>query len=127
MSSKKPQESIHEKSHLAFAFNALLFALELDRPWRSSQEVCPRIGFLDPTSRAVSEARIEAFRQGLRKLGYTEGKNIAIGYRFAEGKSERLHDLASELVHLNVDVIIARAIPGTVAAKQATRRSPSSL
>ena len=84
----------------------------------------PRIGFLDPTSRAVSEARIEAFRQGLRKFGYTEGKNIAIDYRFAEGKSERLHDLASELVHLNVDVIVARAIPGTIAAEQATTTIP---
>jgi putative ABC transport system substrate-binding protein len=84
----------------------------------------PRIGFLDPTSRAVSEARIEAFRQGLRKFGYTEGKNIAIDYRFAEGRSERLHDLASELVHLKVDIIITRAIPGAVAAKQATTTIP---
>jgi ABC-type uncharacterized transport system substrate-binding protein len=83
----------------------------------------PRIGFLDPTSSAISKARIEAFRQGLRKFGYTEG-NIAIDYRFAEGKSERLHDLASELVHLNVDVIVARAIPGTIAAKQATTTIP---
>ena len=84
----------------------------------------PRIGFLDPTSRAVSGARIEAFRQGLRKLGYTEGKNIAIDYRFADGKSERLHDLASELVHLNVNVIISRATPGAVAVKQATTKIP---
>ena len=84
----------------------------------------PRIGFLDPTSRAVSEARIEAFRQGLRKFGYTEGKTIAIDYRFAEGRSERLHDLAIELVHLNVDIIIARAIPGAVAAEQATTAIP---
>jgi putative tryptophan/tyrosine transport system substrate-binding protein len=84
----------------------------------------PRIGFLDPTSAQVSAARIEAFRQGLRKFGYTEGKNIAIDYRFAEGKSERLHDLARELVRLNVDIIIARAIPGAVAAKQATTRIP---
>jgi len=48
----------------------------------------PRIGFLDPTSRAVSKASIEAFRQGLQRLGYTEGKNIAIDYRFAGGKSD---------------------------------------
>src|ERR1044071_2659277 len=74
-------------------------------------EKLPRIGFLDPTSRSVSNARIEAFRQGLRKLGYTEGKNIAIDYRFADGKSELLNDLASELVRLNVNIIVTRANP----------------
>jgi putative ABC transport system substrate-binding protein len=84
----------------------------------------PRIGFLDPTSPTVSAARIEAFRRGLRKIGYTEGNNIAIDYRFADGKSERLRDLASELVGLNVNVIIARAIPGAIAAKQATTTIP---
>src|SRR5512139_1098668 len=84
----------------------------------------PRIGFLDPTSLAVSKARIEAFRQGLGKLGYTESKNIAIDYRFADGKSERLRDLANELVRVKVDVIVSRAIPGAVAAKQATTSIP---
>jgi putative ABC transport system substrate-binding protein len=84
----------------------------------------PRVGFLDPTSRAVSKARIEALRQGLGKLGYTDGKNIEVDYRFAEGKSERLNDLASELVRLNVDIIVTRAIPGAVAAKQATATIP---
>jgi ABC-type uncharacterized transport system substrate-binding protein len=84
----------------------------------------PRVGFLDPTSRAVSTARIEAFRQGLRKLGYTEGKNIEIDYRFTDGNSARLNDLASELVRLNVDVIVTRAVPGAVAAKHATTTIP---
>ncbi len=84
----------------------------------------PRIGFLDPTSSSISKARIEAFRQGLRKFGYTEDKNIAVDYRFAEGKSERLPELASELVRLNVDIIITRATPGLVAAKQATTTIP---
>jgi ABC-type uncharacterized transport system substrate-binding protein len=102
---------------------ALLFALCLP-VWSQQSKKLPRIGFLDPTSPTVSAARIEAFRQGLRKIGYTEGKNIAIDYRFADGKSERLRDLASELVGLNVDVIIARAIPGAVAAKQATTTIP---
>jgi len=82
----------------------------------------PRIGFLDPTSRAVSKARIEVFRQGLLRLGYTEGKNIAIDYRFAGGRSEQLSEVASELVRLNVDIIVTRAIPGAVAAKQATTK-----
>jgi len=84
----------------------------------------PRIGFLDPTSRAVSKARIEVFRQGLLRLGYTEGKNIAIDYRFAGGRSEQLSEVASELVRLNVDIIVTRAIPGAVAAKQATTKTP---
>ncbi len=84
----------------------------------------PRVGFLDPTSRAVSTARVEAFRQGLRKLGYTEGKNIEIDYRFTDGNSARLNDLASELVRLNVDVIVTRAVPGAVAAKHATTTIP---
>jgi putative ABC transport system substrate-binding protein len=84
----------------------------------------PRIGFLDPTSLSVSMARIEAFRQGLHKLGYIEGKNIVIEYRFADGKSERLYDLASDLVRGNVAIILARATPGLVAAKQATTEIP---
>ena len=83
-----------------------------------------RIGFLDPTSSAVSKARIEAFREGLHRLGYSEGKNIAIDYRFADGNSERLNELAAELVRLNVDIIVTRAIPGAVAAQHATIKTP---
>ncbi len=83
-----------------------------------------RIGFLDPTSSAVSKARIEAFRDGLHRLGYSEGKNISIDYRFADGNSERLNEDATELVRLNVDVIVTRAIPGAVAAQHATIKTP---
>jgi len=102
---------------------ALLFALCTPVSAQQAGKV-PRIGFLDPTSSAVSKARIEAFRQGLRKLGYTEGKNIAIDYRFADGKPKRLNDLATELVRRNVDIIVTRAIPGAVAAQQATIKTP---
>ena len=66
----------------------------------------PRIGILIPTSASVLSARVEAFRQRLRELGYVEGKNIVIEYRYAEGKLERLPDLAAELVRLKVDVIV---------------------
>ena len=66
----------------------------------------PRIGYLSPTSPSVSPARIEAFRQGLRELGYVEGKNIVIEYRYAEGKFDRLPALAAELVRLKVDLIV---------------------
>src|SRR5712691_8425835 len=66
----------------------------------------PRIGFLVATSLSAQSARIEAFRQGLRELGYVEGKNIVIEWRFAEGNADRLPSLAAELVRLKVAVIV---------------------
>ena len=66
----------------------------------------PRIGILVAPSASFFSARVEAFRQRLRELGYVEGKNIVIEYRYAEGKLERLPDLAAELVRLKVDVIV---------------------
>ena len=83
----------------------------------------PRIGYLAanlPTGRHL----LEAFRQGLRDLGYVEGRNLVIEYRDAEGKLERLPALAAELVALKVDVIVAPTTPATVAAKQATKTIP---
>ena len=65
-----------------------------------------RIGILSPVSGSVFPARVEAFRQRLRELGYVEGKNIVIEYRYAEGKGERLPDLVAELVRLKVDIIV---------------------
>jgi putative tryptophan/tyrosine transport system substrate-binding protein len=84
----------------------------------------PRIGFLGVTSPSTISARIEALRQGLRELGYVEGKNIVIEYRWAEGKFDRLPDLAAELVGLNVDVIVAAGPADTRAAKKATATIP---
>lgn len=84
----------------------------------------PRIGFLVSGSASSDSARIEGLRQGLRELGYTEGNNITIEYRFAEGKIERLPDLAAELVRLKVDVILAGGTPGPLAAKQHTTTIP---
>jgi putative ABC transport system substrate-binding protein len=66
----------------------------------------PRIGFLSSLSPAAVSVRMDAFRQGLRELGYVEGKNIVIEYRYAEGKLDRLRELAAELVRLKVDVIV---------------------
>ena len=83
----------------------------------------PRIGYLSPSSVGFA-ARDEAFRQGLRELGYVEGKNIVIEYRFAEGKFDRLPDLAAELVRLEVDVIVAVVTQASLAAKHATRTIP---
>jgi putative tryptophan/tyrosine transport system substrate-binding protein len=84
----------------------------------------PRIGFLSGLSPSTISARVEAFRQGLHELGYVEGKNIVIEYRFAEEKVDRLPALAAELVRLKVDVILASAPPPTRFAKQATSTIP---
>jgi putative ABC transport system substrate-binding protein len=84
----------------------------------------PRIGFLGVASPSVIPARVEAFRQGLRDLGYVEGKNIVIEYRWAEGKFDRLRDLASELVRLKVDIIVTTGSTSTRAAKEATVTTP---
>lgn len=81
-----------------------------------------RIGYLEAGS--LSAHPVEAFRQGLRELGYVEGQNIVIEYRAAEGKSGRLADLAAELVRLKVDVIFAVSPPAIRAAKNATRTIP---
>ena len=84
----------------------------------------PRIGYLSGTSYSVNSARVDAFRQGLRELGYVEGKSIVIEWRYAEGKIDRLPALAAELVRLKVDVIVASAPPPTRSAKQATATIP---
>jgi ABC-type uncharacterized transport system substrate-binding protein len=84
----------------------------------------PRIGFLAAVSHANNSVRFEAFRLGLRELGYVEGKNIVIEWRYAEGKLDRLPALAAELVRLKVDVIVSAGPPNTRAAKQATVTIP---
>ena len=82
----------------------------------------PRIGILTPTSDPNPD--IEAFRQGLRDLGYMEGQSIALEYRFAEGRFERLPELAAELVRLKVDIILAEGGQATAAARHATETIP---
>src|SRR5438094_7847139 len=84
----------------------------------------PRIGFLSSLSAAAVSDRVDAFRQGLRELGYVEGKNIVIEYRWAEGKTERLPDLAAELVRLKVDVIVTGGPAVNRLAKEATVTIP---
>ena len=80
----------------------------------------PRIGFLIAVSPSAVSARIEAFRQGLRELGYVEGKSIVIELRYAEEKPDRLLSLVAELVRLKVDVIVTGGPQSTHAAKQST-------
>ena len=102
---------------------AMLFALSFSAGAQKPKKV-PRIGFLAAQSPVPSRTRYEAFRKRLTELGYTEGKNIAIEYRYAEGKLERLPDLAADLVRLKVDVIVASGLPAAHAAKQATTTIP---
>jgi putative tryptophan/tyrosine transport system substrate-binding protein len=83
-----------------------------------------RIGFLTSLSPTESAISLESFQQGLRELGYVDGKTIAIEFRFAEGRPERLPALAAELVRLNVDVIVTGGPPAPEAAKQATSTIP---
>jgi ABC-type uncharacterized transport system substrate-binding protein len=83
----------------------------------------PRIGFLIAPSRSFFAARMEGFQQGLRNLGYIEGKNIMIEYRYAEGKLDRLPELAAELVSLKLDLIVTSG-PASRAAKNATKTIP---
>src|SRR5574341_953745 len=84
----------------------------------------PRIVYLGGTSRSAGWGRTEAFRQGLRELGYVEGKNISIAYRFAEGKPDRLTEIAVELVGLKVDIIVTAGPIVTRAVKEATSTIP---
>jgi putative tryptophan/tyrosine transport system substrate-binding protein len=83
-----------------------------------------RIGFLGSATAAGSTESVEALRAGLRDFGHVEGRNIAIAFRWAEGKYDRLPDLVAELIGLNVDVIVTHGTPGTRAAKQATTTIP---
>jgi putative tryptophan/tyrosine transport system substrate-binding protein len=83
-----------------------------------------RIGYLEGGSSTASSNRIEAFRQGLRKLGWVEGQSIVIDYRFAEGRFDRLPDLAAELVRLKVDIIVAVAALPAAATKNVTATIP---
>jgi putative ABC transport system substrate-binding protein len=84
----------------------------------------PRIGFLGVTSASDRPPLLDAFRKRLRELGWVEGQNIVIDYRFAEGRLDRLPDLAAELVRLKVDVIVSLGTQGVTAAKSATGTIP---
>ncbi len=83
-----------------------------------------RIGYLSALSASADSTHREAFRQGLRDLGYVEGQNAVVEARYADGKFERLPDLAAEIVRLKVDVIVAAPTPAVRAAQQATRTVP---
>jgi putative ABC transport system substrate-binding protein len=83
-----------------------------------------RIGMLETRSILLNSANLEAFRQGLRTLGYVEGKNLAIEYRSSDGRDDRFAALASELIQLPVDLIVTRGTPAALATKSATQTIP---
>jgi len=94
-----------KKTILRFTLVALLLGLSYSAEAQQASKI-PRIGFLAATKPAAVAARVTAFRQGLRELGYVEGKNILVEYRYAEGNAARERELAAELAHLKVNVIV---------------------
>jgi ABC-type uncharacterized transport system substrate-binding protein len=104
-------------------FYAMLFALCVPTQAQPTGKIF-RIGFLDDSTASSITVRLETFRQELIKLGWIEGKNVVLEYRFAEGKLERLPELAADLVRLKVDLIMAQGTPGTLAAKNVTTTIP---
>jgi putative ABC transport system substrate-binding protein len=105
------------KTVIRLTLCAMLFALSYSASAQQPKKV-PRIGFLSAVSSSSISARYEAFRQGLRELGYIEGKNIIIDSRYADGKLDRLSELAAELVRLNGDAIVTTGPTSTRAAKE---------
>jgi ABC-type uncharacterized transport system substrate-binding protein len=115
--------SVVGRSIFGLALCAMLFALCVSAEAQQPTKI-PRIGFLSNASLSVQLARTEALRQGLRELGYVEGKNIVIEYRAADAKPDRLPALAAELTRLKVDVIVTAGPSATRAAKKAILTIP---
>src|SRR5262245_32996016 len=118
MTGVKHQWRIVAKS-LALISCALLFALGLPAEAQQANKIS-RIGFLSAASSSSQSANVEAFRRGLRDIGYVERKNIVVEYRYAEEKPHRLDDFAAELAHAKIDVIVTAGSQATSAAKKAT-------
>jgi putative ABC transport system substrate-binding protein len=102
--------------------NAVLVSVQLAEAQQPKK--IPRIGVLSPGSASSGASRIKALRQGLRELGYVEGENILIEYRYAEGKFDRLPDLAAELLRLKLNVIVVAGSSAVRAARKATSTIP---
>jgi putative tryptophan/tyrosine transport system substrate-binding protein len=120
----KAQEKAMRKSFVVLALGAMFFALCSSASAQQPKKVT-RIGYLSSQDPAYEAARAEGILRALRELGYLEGQNIAIEYRYSEGRTDRAPELAAELVRLNVDIIVvAGGIILTRAAKDATKTIP---
>ena len=119
---RSKQAGMASKTIIVLVIGLALASVELAEAQQAKK--VPRIGFLTATSASSQVPRLEAFRQGLRDLGYFEGKTITIEYRFAEEKLDRVPHLAAELVHLKVDIIVTGGGTSTRAAKEATVTIP---
>jgi putative ABC transport system substrate-binding protein len=123
--SKTCPELSRRIQNLTFAaFFAVFLVVDVGLAQAQHPKKVARIGYLSRSSASGNLPRIQAFSQGLRDLGYVEGQNLVIEYRYAEGKSERLAQLAADLVRLKVDLIVAPGTGPVSAAKQATATIP---
>ncbi len=120
----KEKEENMKKKITVLTFCAMLFALCVPVAAQQPAKV-PRIGYLTGASLSSQSGNAEAFQQGLRELGYVEGKNIVIEWRGADGNRDRQRALAAELVRLKVDVIVASSGGDTRAVKEATATIPT--
>jgi len=111
-----------DRRDLLFLLGAVALAPRVVRAQAPAK--VPRIGLLSSYSPSDAALWHQAFRLGLRDLGWVEGKNISIEYRYAEGRSDRLPELAADLVRLQVDVIVASGVTDALAAQKATRAIP---
>jgi putative tryptophan/tyrosine transport system substrate-binding protein len=107
-------------------FLTLLFVLVLSIPAEAQQaKKIPKVGYVSASGSASNpDPQFEAFKKGMRDLGYIDGKNVVIECRYAEANQDRIPDLVAELVRLNVDVLVVSALPAIRAAKQATKSTP---
>src|SRR5262249_20918086 len=114
-----------KKKITVLTLGALLFALCVSAEAQQQAKQVSRIGYLSLGTLTANAYRIDAFRQGLRQLGYAEGKDFVIEYRYADGKLDRLNELAAELVRLKVDVFVTAGPAPTRAAQAATATIPT--
>src|SRR5262249_35718397 len=116
-------EEKHMKKNTVLILCALLLALCVSAGAQQPGKIF-RLGFLDNSTASGSAALVDAFRQELSKLGWIEGKNVTIEYRFGEGKRDHLPELAADLVRVKVDLMVVAGDPAASAAKQATASTP---
>jgi putative ABC transport system substrate-binding protein len=120
---KRAEKNMNRKTVVA-VLCPMLFALSFSAAAQQQPKKVPRIGYLGPFTPSASAALLEAFRQGLRELGYVEGRDISIDYRWAEGTPDRFPALGAELISLRVDVIVTQSNAAVAALQQATRTIP---